>query len=66
MKTDLSRQLETRLVRGNIPRSFDVSDEKLRDDAGKVRRSACARQGQWAHAKSKAAGFFPVAEPRQR
>lgn len=66
MKTDLSRQHETRLVRGNIPRSFDVSDEELRDDAGKVRRSACARHGKWAHAKSKAAGFFPVAEPRQR
>jgi hypothetical protein len=40
MKTDLSRRLETRLVRGDIPRSFDVSDEELRDDAGKIRRSA--------------------------
>ena len=32
--------VETRLVRYKVPRSFEFVDEPLRDDAGKVRRSA--------------------------
>jgi bile acid-coenzyme A ligase len=31
--------LAERLVRYKLPRSFEVVDEPLRDDAGKVRRS---------------------------
>jgi bile acid-coenzyme A ligase len=37
---DLRVWLETRLVRYKIPRSFEFVDDFLRDDAGKVRRSA--------------------------
>jgi bile acid-coenzyme A ligase len=32
--------LETRFARYKIPRTFEATDEELRDDAGKVRRSA--------------------------
>jgi bile acid-coenzyme A ligase len=32
--------VETRLVRYKVPRSFEFVEEALRDDAGKVRRSA--------------------------
>ena len=35
----LSTYLSEKLVRYKIPRSFEFVDEKLRDDAGKVRRS---------------------------
>jgi len=37
---DLRSFLATRLVRYKIPRTFEFVDELLRDDAGKVRRSA--------------------------
>jgi bile acid-coenzyme A ligase len=37
---ELRAFLEERLVRYKIPRSFEFVDEPLRDDAGKVRRSA--------------------------
>ncbi len=37
---DLLEHLAKRLVRYKIPRSFELTDEPLRDDAGKVRRSA--------------------------
>ncbi|MEK9868123.1 MAG: hypothetical protein VW831_00240, partial [Gammaproteobacteria bacterium] len=37
---DLLTHLAERLVRYKIPRSFEFSDEPLRDDAGKVRRRA--------------------------
>ncbi len=37
---DLRTHLGERLVRYKIPRSFEFVDEPLRDDAGKVRRSA--------------------------
>ena len=37
---DLLAHLATRLVRYKIPRSFEMTDETLRDDAGKLRRSA--------------------------
>ncbi len=37
---DLRAHLADRLVRYKIPRSFEYVDEPLRDDAGKVRRSA--------------------------
>jgi bile acid-coenzyme A ligase len=37
---DLRAHLAERLVRYKIPRSFEYVDEPLRDDAGKVRRSA--------------------------
>ncbi|HEX2891669.1 AMP-binding protein [Vineibacter terrae] len=37
---DLRAWLETRLVRYKVPRSFEFVDDFLRDDAGKVRRSA--------------------------
>ncbi len=36
----LAEWLTTRLARYKIPRSFEATDEPLRDDAGKVRRSA--------------------------
>ena len=36
----LLAHLAERLVRYKIPRSLEVVDEPLRDDAGKVRRSA--------------------------
>ena len=38
--------LEERLVRYKIPRSFERVDQPLRDDAGKVRRSALAAERQ--------------------
>lgn len=38
--TDLQAFLMARLVRYKIPRSFEFVDRPLRDDAGKVRRSA--------------------------
>ncbi len=38
--TDLQAHLADRLVRYKIPRSFEFVDEPVRDDAGKVRRSA--------------------------
>jgi bile acid-coenzyme A ligase len=37
---ELPRFLHDRLVRYKVPRSFELSSEPLRDDAGKVRRSA--------------------------
>lgn len=37
---ELRAHLESRLVRYKIPRTFERSDTPLRDDAGKVRRSA--------------------------
>jgi bile acid-coenzyme A ligase len=37
---DLRAHLGDRLVRYKIPRSFEFTDEPLRDDAGKVRRTA--------------------------
>jgi bile acid-coenzyme A ligase len=37
---ELRAHLADRLVRYKIPRSFEFTDEPLRDDAGKVRRSA--------------------------
>ncbi|MGB1684872.1 MAG: AMP-binding enzyme, partial [Pseudomonadales bacterium] len=37
---ELLAHLAERLVRYKIPRSFEFSDEPLRDDAGKVRRRA--------------------------
>jgi bile acid-coenzyme A ligase len=37
---ELRAHLGERLVRYKIPRDFEFTDEPLRDDAGKVRRSA--------------------------
>jgi bile acid-coenzyme A ligase len=37
---DLREHLAPRLARYKIPRTFEIVDEPLRDDAGKVRRSA--------------------------
>ena len=37
---ELRRHLAERLVRYKIPRSFERVDQPVRDDAGKVRRSA--------------------------
>jgi bile acid-coenzyme A ligase len=37
---DLRTHLAERLVRYKVPRTFEFSDEPLRDDAGKLRRSA--------------------------
>ena len=37
---ELRDHLADRLVRYKIPRSFEFTDEPLRDDAGKLRRSA--------------------------
>jgi len=37
---ELRAHLTDRLVRYKIPRTFEYVDEPLRDDAGKVRRSA--------------------------
>jgi bile acid-coenzyme A ligase len=37
---DLRTHLADRLVRYKIPRSFEFTTEPLRDDAGKLRRSA--------------------------
>jgi bile acid-coenzyme A ligase len=37
---DLRRHLDERLVRYKQPRTFEIVDEPLRDEAGKVRRSA--------------------------
>jgi bile acid-coenzyme A ligase len=37
---ELRRHLAERLVRYKIPRTFERVDEPVRDDAGKVRRSA--------------------------
>ena len=43
---DLRSHLADRLVRYKIPRSFELVDQPVRDDAGKVRRSALvAREG---------------------
>jgi bile acid-coenzyme A ligase len=39
-ETELREHLAKQLVRYKIPRSFEFVDEPLRDDAGKVRRSA--------------------------
>lgn len=41
---DLRVHLADRLVRYKIPRTFEMVDEPLRDDAGKVRRSALAQE----------------------
>ena len=41
---DLKRFLGERLVVYKIPRSFELVDEPLRDDAGKVRRGALREQ----------------------
>jgi bile acid-coenzyme A ligase len=43
---ELRAHLTERLVRYKIPRSFERVDEPLRDDAGKVRRSALAAERQ--------------------
>lgn len=40
---ELRSFLEDRLARYKLPRSFEVVDEPLRDDAGKVRRAALQR-----------------------
>ncbi len=40
----LRAHLADRLVRYKIPRTFEMVDEPLRDDAGKVRRSALAQE----------------------
>ena len=37
---ELRAHLGERLVRYKIPRTFEFTDEPLRDDAGKLRRSA--------------------------
>jgi bile acid-coenzyme A ligase len=37
---ELSAFLSERLVRYKVPRSFELTSEPVRDDAGKVRRSA--------------------------
>ena len=37
---DMPTWLETRLARYKIPRTFEATDEELRDEAGKLRRSA--------------------------
>jgi len=37
---EMRAHLSERLVRYKVPRSFEFVDEPLRDDAGKVRRSA--------------------------
>lgn len=39
-EAELLEHLQTRLVRYKIPRSFEFTNEPLRDDAGKVRRKA--------------------------
>jgi bile acid-coenzyme A ligase len=41
---DLRAHLATRLVRYKVPRTFELVDEPVRDDAGKVRRSALAEE----------------------
>ena len=41
---DLRAHLAERLVRYKIPSTFELVDEPLRDDAGKVRRSALASE----------------------
>ena len=43
--TSCSRFLGERLVSYKIPRTIEFVDENLRDDAGKVRRSALAPSG---------------------
>jgi bile acid-coenzyme A ligase len=40
----LRRHLEHELVRYKIPRTFEFVSEPLRDDAGKVRRSALRQE----------------------
>jgi bile acid-coenzyme A ligase len=37
--------LEVRLASHKIPRAFEATDEQLRDDAGKARRSALRAAG---------------------
>ena len=39
-EAELRAELADRLVRYKIPRTFEFVEEPLRDDAGKVRRSA--------------------------
>lgn len=41
---DLRRHLAEEIVRYKIPRSFELVDEPVRDDAGKVRRSSLAAE----------------------
>jgi len=41
---DLRAHLADRLVRYKIPRDFEFTSEPLRDDAGKIRRSALRSQ----------------------
>ena len=41
---DLRAHLAERLVRYKVPRTFELVDEPVRDDAGKVRRSALAEE----------------------
>ena len=41
---ELREHLAERLVRYKVPRSFEYVDEPLRDDAGKVRRSALLKE----------------------
>lgn len=40
VEDDLRAHLATRLVRTKLPRTFEQTDEQLRDDTGKIRRSA--------------------------
>ncbi|WP_439815758.1 AMP-binding protein [Zavarzinia sp. CC-PAN008] len=51
---DLIAFAESRLVRYKVPRSIEIVDEQLRDDAGKVRRSAI-REAATARARAEAA-----------
>ena len=39
-RADLLNHLAERLVRYKIPRTIELSDEPMRDDAGKVRRKS--------------------------
>jgi len=41
-EAELRRHLADRLVRYKTPRTFEFTDQPLRDEAGKVRRSAVA------------------------
>ena len=41
---DLRRHLDGEIVRYKIPRTFEIVDEPVRDDAGKVRRSLLAAE----------------------
>ncbi len=53
--------LGERLVRYKVPRSVEIVNEPLRDDAGKVRRSALRAERLESSAKSAREGTFPPA-----